>query len=179
MSKYLKIWMKSGAFFGIGMGLFYTFQQNNYISGAIGGVIAGFLFGAAMAGFSFASDRKMKEKGMVTESTSVHQTKSLRISLPIETVEPIILKAILSIPKTKLKNTSGNQFEAKTGMTWKSFGEEILVTLDEDGSSVIARMSSKPSLKTTIVDYGKNIENVHAISSYVEKAFEGEVSDCT
>ena len=131
MNKYLKVWLKSGSYFGISMGLFYTFQQNNYISGAISGVATGIIFGGAMAGVTYFSDKKMKKRGFENSSTSVNHTLSLEILLPIKSVESVIQEAILSIPKAKIKSTSNKVFEAKTGMTWKSFGEDILITLEE------------------------------------------------
>jgi hypothetical protein len=161
------------------MGLFYTFQQNNYISGAISGVATGIIFGGAMAGVTYFSDKKMNKRGFENSSTSVNHTLSLEILLPIKSVESVIQEAILSIPKAKIKSTSNKVFEAKTGMTWKSFGEDILITLEEKDSSIIAKINSKSSIKTTILDYGKNLENVQVISSYIKQVFDGKVSDCT
>ena len=160
MNKYLEIWMKSGASFGILMGIFYIFQQNNYISGAISGVVAGLLFGAAMAGLTYFTDKNIEKRGIVNDSTSVNQTQSLIISLPFETVEPVIQEAVLSVPKAKIKSTSRSSVEAKTGFSWKSFGEDIVVSLERKDSNTIARINSKSSVKTTMVDYGKNFENV-------------------
>jgi hypothetical protein len=179
MNKYLKIWMKSGAYFGMSMGIFYIFQQNNYIAGAISGVVAGLLFGGAMAGITYFADKKMEKKGVVNESVSVNQTQSLIISLPFETVEPVIQEAVLSVPKAKIKSISHSSVEAKTGFTWKSFGEDIVVSLERKDSSTIAKINSKSSVKTTMVDYGKNLENVKNISSFIKQKFDGEVRDCT
>lgn len=179
MNKYLKIWMKSGAYFGISMGIFYIFQQNNYIAGAISGVVAGLLFGSAMAGFTYFADKNMKKKGIVNYSTSVNQTQSLIISLPFETVKSVIQEAVLSVSKAKIKSTNHSSVEAKTGFTWKSFGEDIVVSLERKDSSTIARINSKSSVKTTVVDYGKNLENIQNISSFIKQKFDGEVSDYT
>jgi hypothetical protein len=177
MNKYLKIWMKSSAYFGISMGIFYIFQQNNYITGAISGAVAGFLFGSAMAGFTYFSDKNLKKKGIVNDSISVNQTQSLMISLPSETVESVIREAILSIRKAKIKSISSSSIEAKTGFTWKSFGEDIIVTLERRNSSTFAKIKSKSSLRTTIVDYGKNLENVQDISRYIKQKFDSEVTE--
>jgi hypothetical protein len=53
MNTYLKIWMKSGAYSGIWVGIYILLQHNNYIAAAINGVVAGLLCGTANAGLTY------------------------------------------------------------------------------------------------------------------------------
>lgn len=177
MNKYLKIWMRSGASFGIGMGVLYVFQQNSFLTGAMTGVVVGVIFGAAMAGITYFSDRGMAKKGIVNDSASVDQDLTLMISSPLESVIPIVEDAVLSLPKARIKFKNHNSVEAKTGFTWKSFGEDVSVSLEKKSSSTVAKINSKSSLKTTTVDYGKNLENVQTISIFLKKSFEDAVSE--
>tara|TARA_B110000967_G_scaffold192680_1_gene219530 strand:- start:3469 stop:3978 length:510 start_codon:yes stop_codon:yes gene_type:complete len=57
----------------------------------------------------------------------------------------------------------------KTGMTWKSWGEKIKIILQtKQGSNFDYQISSSPKLKTTLVDYGKNLENVNRIKNVIK-----------
>lgn len=179
MNKYLKIWIKSALYFGISMGIFYTIQQDGYISGAITGAIAGLLFGCVMVAITYVSDRKMKGEGIENNSSSVHYKRSLTINLPIEALSSVIEQAISSIHKSKINVSKRNHFEAKVGLTWKSFGEDILITLMPTDAGIIAKIESKSSIKTTIVDYGKNLENVLSIVSFLEQELTGKIRDST
>ena len=57
----------------------------------------------------------------------------------------------------------------KTGMTMKSWGEEIKIILKSNKENNFEyQLSSSPKLKTTIVDYGKNLENINKIESVIK-----------
>ncbi len=50
----------------------------------------------------------------------------------------------------------------KSGTTWQSWGEQIKNILKSDNNSVYEyQLTSIPKLKTTILDYGKNIESIN------------------
>jgi len=54
--------------------------------------------------------------------------------------------------------------EASTGISWKSWGEKILIQLAKQGDDKIeVQIHSRPRWKRTIVDYGKGRENLDKI----------------
>ncbi len=54
-------------------------------------------------------------------------------------------------------------------MTWKSFGEAISISIQNVSPETVSiRIKSEPAVKTTLVDYGKNYQNVEAIIDYLE-----------
>lgn len=62
------------------------------------------------------------------------------------------------------------KFMLKAGITWKTFGDEIrfiLNKLDEDHTEV--EFSSRPLLRTTLADYGKNLQNVQMIEDFLKE----------
>lgn len=179
MSKYLEIWVKSGCCYGVAMSVFYMAQQRNIASGALSGLLAGVLFGGATAALTVVSDKWLRKKGIEQHSASVNQTKSLKIFLPSSAVEPFVKTALLSLPKVTFKGFEDNTFHAKTGSTWKSFGEDISISLYSEDSHTVVHVSSQPKIKTTIADYGKNFENVHAICSHIKSALGEDVHDVT
>ncbi len=49
----------------------------------------------------------------------------------------------------------------KSGYTWKSFGESITVKISDLTTDTFKyQVQSKPKLPTTLIDYGKNLENI-------------------
>jgi hypothetical protein len=51
----------------------------------------------------------------------------------------------------------------------KSWGEEIKIILKSNKENNFEyQLSSSPKLKTTIVDYGKNLENINKIESVIK-----------
>ena len=95
----------------------------------------------------------------------------------IRTIESKLNKNEL-IHKLKLDPTIGkmnimeieNGFLFKTGMSMKSYGEEIkIILISNKDSNFEYQVSSSPKLKTTIIDYGKNLENINKIQSVIKR----------
>ena len=54
--------------------------------------------------------------------------------------------------------------QARTGMSWKSWGEHIRVKVQAlDGGRVRVRVESRATFPLTVVDYGRNAENVRTV----------------
>ena len=57
----------------------------------------------------------------------------------------------------------------KTGITLQSWGEEIKIILKSNQeNSYEYIISSSPKLKTALVDYGKNLENINRIENVIK-----------
>jgi hypothetical protein len=60
-------------------------------------------------------------------------------------------------------------------MTWKTFGDVIsfeVRKIDNDRTQI--KVSSRPAVRRTLVDYGKNLENMEKISSFLKE--HGEIA---
>ena len=76
--------------------------------------------------------------------------------------------ALLTLPKVKGVVTTGRKVEAKTGMTFRTFGENIAITAAPSGpDSAELTIESKPRFSGTTVDYGKSYENVERIVAHL------------
>ncbi|MGH9369801.1 MAG: hypothetical protein ACRD3M_19285, partial [Thermoanaerobaculia bacterium] len=75
-------------------------------------------------------------------------------------------EAVHALPKTSVAETNSNTqtIRATRGWTWRSWGDEIQIDVrgTESGASII-RISSRPRLRTTLVDWGSNLRNVTTI----------------
>jgi hypothetical protein len=61
-------------------------------------------------------------------------------------------------------------------MTWMSYGENIKISTQSlgDGETLI-QIKSSPFIPTNVIDYGKGLENVETIVSYIKSELDGEV----
>lgn len=63
---------------------------------------------------------------------------------------------------------SENEIVIRSGITWKSWGEHMKITMSPVGENQWNYVvSSSPRVKPTIVDYGKNVENVNRIEQLI------------
>ncbi|MGH9429482.1 MAG: hypothetical protein ACRD2L_24615 [Terriglobia bacterium] len=178
MNKYLTIFLKTGVFFGFAMGLFYAFQSSSLSAGVRGGLAAGALFGFAMALLSYAADRQLSRRGINPCNSDVRHYRLLIANGRINELFPLCKKALLSVKRCTLKTEDADSgvLSAKVGFSWKSFGELVRVAIkpDRDGKMLI-EISSAPSAPLTMVDYGKNFENIVEIESYLSRELGNDI----
>jgi hypothetical protein len=173
---FVKIFVTSAIPFGVGMGLLLGAlgalvgigTPLTWLQGATVGFLLGLLsaapFGAAMAlilgflHFSYTSDPQ------------VRHTRNLVVDTSPQAARDLCFEAIRAVPKvsvdTKLSNDS--QVVAKKGLTMRSWGDLISCRIDPLGpDQQLVTVTSRPRLRTTIVDYGSNLGNVEAVVSYL------------
>jgi hypothetical protein len=176
--KYIRIFFLTALFFGVWMGIVYSFQFGNVYIALTSASIAGIVFGFIMAAFSYFSDQNLKKKGIDTSNTKPRQSRKISVDRTINEVIPICEKAILSLNKAviKEKNLQNGTLRAKTKMTWKSFGEIIKISTQSLGDNeTLIEIKSSPFIPTTVFDYGRGLENVETIVSYIKSELNGEV----
>lgn len=101
------------------------------------------------------------------DNVGVNQTRTIETKLD---KNELIDKLKLDPTTGKMKMTDiENGVLLKTGMSTKSWGEEIKIILTSNKNSIFKyQVSSSPKLITTIVDYGKSIENINKIESVIK-----------
>ncbi|WP_273130964.1 hypothetical protein [Bacillus weihaiensis] len=71
--------------------------------------------------------------------------------------------------KVKEENLEKGFILVRTGINIRTWGEVIKVTVTSiENERTLVTIESKPIVITTMVDYGKNLENVKIISEYLE-----------
>lgn len=112
--------------------------------------------------------KKNGVKEITNETVGVNQTRILKTELNTsKLIEKLREDPIIG--KMKMIEID-HGILLQTGMTWKSWGEEIKIMLkSKEGSDFEYTISSSPKLKTTVVDYGKNLENVNRIEMVLKK----------
>jgi hypothetical protein len=105
-------------------------------------------------------------KNITDDIVGVNQTKTIESELNIDELIKK-LKLDTSIEKMKMKEIE-NGVLFKTGMTMKSWGEEIKIILKSNKKNNFEyQISSRPKLNTTLIDFGKNLENINKIESLI------------
>jgi hypothetical protein len=81
---------------------------------------------------------------------------------------PVVRRGVQAA-KVNEADESSRSVELKVGISFKSWGERVRIELAPEGeSSTRAKVSSKPSLGTTMVDYGKNQDNVNRVVAWLQ-----------
>lgn len=176
--KYIRIFFITALFFGVWMGIVYSFQFGEIYTGAIAGLFAGITFGLFNAAFSYFFDQKLKKKGIDTNNTSPRQSRKVSVDRPVSEVMPVCEQAILSLNRAviKEKDLQNGTLRAKTKISWRTFGEVIKISTQSPGDNeTLVEIKSSPFIPTAIIDYGKGLENVEEIVSYIKSEFNGEV----
>ena len=161
---YLKAFLLKGIPFGLIMTAF------DYLDGE-GFNLWKLLFHALFFGIALVTVHKNKlKKHGVQEFTNnnlgVRQTKAIKTKLGRNELISK-LKADPTVADLKMVETE-NGVSLKTGITMKSFGEDIKIELiSESESDFEYQISSSPKIKTTIIDYGKNLENINRIERMI------------
>lgn len=105
-------------------------------------------------------------------SQGIHQTRTIDVALVYDHAFDSCLAAIGTALNGKIssQDRASGLIEARTGLTWKSYGEDILMTIREvDENHTQIRVASRPTLFITWVDYGKNSENIEKIIAYLKE----------
>jgi hypothetical protein len=68
-------------------------------------------------------------------------------------------------------NAMKNYITARTNMSWKSWGDNIRIdVIQVDDISTQVKITCRPSLKTTLVDFGINYKNAEKLLSLISEA---------
>ncbi len=164
--------MSAGAAFGLFMGIYFTAQYKSIPSGVVSGLFTGSLFGFSTALLSYTADRKLRADGIPTGSADTQQTLQLEVDRSINDLFPICKASLCSVNRCKLKSASQEDriIHGTIGISWKSFGELVYLSLKSAGENkTVIEIKSKPKIPTTLVDYGKNKENVERIAAFIRK----------
>lgn len=161
---YLKLFLFTGILFGVLITLFEFLAGDGTSWWKI--ILESVLFGIAMSLFMVNLHKnRLKKLGVQEDSSSgfgVQQKKIIRSSLSKEEVVAK-LKSHPVFGNMKMKEDNGT-IRMRSPMSIKSWGENILIT-EQPGEGLAHEylVQSSPKLITTLVDNGKNMENIHKI----------------
>ena len=175
MKLYLRLFVFCFIFFALYFGIlgFLTYDDSflglkiNLYKSATGGAIFSILFGSAhifcVRRWSFLkSDRPL----------GVRHTRELEILLPYDGAFELCVQSVSSIKKCRIleEDQVRGTILAKIGLTWKTGGQLVsfgLRKIDDDKTHV--EVSSKPTMRTGLVDFGENLNNVERLTEFLKQ----------
>jgi hypothetical protein len=173
MFRDLKIFFLSGAPFGFLMGAWY-YNLYGLQAGIKGGLFAGAFFGfltfIILGLLHRQAVKKIKGKS-TRETMGMHHTRAIEIQLPYPRAFDLCIQSLSLMKRCRIleHDRSKGKITAKTGLNWKTWGDTITFNIKKTGKEHLKiSVSSRPTARTTLVDYGKNLENVEKIISFVK-----------
>lgn len=131
--------------------------------GAVAAVIGGAVVGVVLTGLDAWQTRR-------TGEVPVRAARDAMTALPMDQAFQRCRQAVASLKRAKIvaADAATGRIEARTGGTWKSFGEVITVQVSVARDGTLVTVTSKPRLAATLIDYGKNNENAERILAAIE-----------
>jgi hypothetical protein len=172
MSSILKLYLKIFLLFVFCYGtinLIYYFFDTSYFD--LKDVYQIFIFGFFMS-FTLVSLhlfclKQMKIKDFSSSNLSVIQLKIITSNLNQEDLFQKITSHPLLRNMKHIKTENG--LKIHTSLNWKTWGEIIEITcISHNNVGTVCNVKSKPKLITTILDYGKSLENLNMIENIIK-----------
>lgn len=103
--------------------------------------------------------------------SDLHHIRKIMLHLSFDKAFDLCIESVNKIKRSKVvkEDRLNGKIDARGGITWKTFGDKIefnLKKIDEDYTEV--EFSSRPLVAYTIVDYGKNFDNVQIIEGILK-----------
>ena len=172
--KIILVFLTVGISIGTIMGILFSFQHGIRFGmvfvaiGAVFGLFAGVVSLPLVYLHSWTVERM--PSGNTEESIGVHHIRSIELDLPYDKAFNLCIQSLSSIKNCKIQTEDHvhGKILCKAGMTWKTFGDIIAFDVSKDANNRISiEVSSRPAVRTTLIDYGKNLENVDKIIRFL------------
>lgn len=150
----------------------YLFHSSEWtLNGVLLSLIYGAIIGIGLQIYSDYRTRKIKA-GAEEKDFSVLQKNETVLLCDYEQAFALCRESVESLKRGKVRTADmeSGLIEAKTGMSWNSFGTVIefrlkVITQIATEIEIIAR----PLIKTTLIDYGESLEAIKTINNFFEK----------
>ncbi len=166
LSLYFRVFFWTGFPFGLLTGA-YNALMIAPLKGLVIGLWAGAAFGALMSlilvsiHWMFISDLKNDPD---YDPGSVRQKKAVTLNMMVEQAYERSIRTLETIGPCEIltEDKDNGCISAQTPGSMKSFGEIMDIELKDAGSEKTSlTVQSRPTTRTTLVDFGKGMENLH------------------
>lgn len=164
MKQKIALFLSTSMPYGIIMGIILG---KSLLSGLISGLIAGLLFGFILTWILWLIQRHyLKKAGLDKKKIRTSYLVELRAEGSKDEVFNMCLGTISRIHKGSIEQCDRQRgiIAAKAGLNWRTWGDRIRFEIEEirDNQCRI-QTTSRPIVPTTLIDYGKNAENIKTI----------------
>jgi len=174
MKQKIYLFLSTSIPYGIAMGLFLS---DDFASFLRNGVLGGIIFGLLMTVLLLFIQRKNIDKQGYKGDPKVSVTAEIKIEGTKQEIFQMCQNSLGTIVKCTIEvsDIQNGVLKAKAGKTWLTWGDFITFKLEQlQENTYKLLITSRPIVKTTIIDYGKNQDNVNRIIGYF-KEVKGDV----
>ncbi len=175
MHRNLKIFFAGGIPFGIFTAVLYS-SLNGINVGLPVGLISGLIFGFLMfIIFGYLHSRAVEKIAgdSSEESMGTCHVRNTELQLPYDRTFDLCIESLNLIRRCRVHEEERSQGKiiARSSINWKTWGDTISLNITGiSNENTAVKVSSRPTSWSTLVDYGKNLENVKTIISFLEKS---------
>jgi hypothetical protein len=166
---YVLVFLLTGAPFAL-FSRFFASTSGALVRGAFFGVFMALTVGTVNLQSGGGSGNALRRLGP-------RQHAELVVSADLPFVGEGVHDALVTLP-AKVTSNSSATLEAKTGFTWRSYGEVIRVDLEPGQHGTRVRVATRPRMPLTVVDYGRGRQQVDAVVAALSRAFPVVGSTC-
>jgi len=114
---------------------------------------------------------KRKAGGLSEDGFGVHQQTNLTLHLPYDRAFDLCCESVEILSgRIETADSSNGKIEATTGWTLKTFGCVVSYEIKSIGERLTEiEVTSRPKIRTTLVDYGENLENVERVCKFLSE----------
>ncbi len=172
MNRYIKVPLVFGMMYALLFG-FMSWLDYGFTGRTLSRVIFNFVFGTLL-GFVLLFIHNYYVEGVKRDASEedfdVRQCRTVLLHLPFDEAFELCKESLSGTRKIKIKKEDrrGGRIEAKTGATSKTWGNLITFSIETVGEQLTRiEVSSRPLVRTILVDYGENLSNVEKISEFL------------
>jgi len=174
MNRNLIIFLASGIPLGICTAVLFSSLYGINV-GLPGGLVFGSIFGFIMfiiLGFLHSRAVEKISGDRSEESMGTRHVRNMDLQLPYDRTFDLCLTSLNLISRCRVleEDRSQGKIMARSSINWKTWGDTIsFVITGISNENTAVKISSRPTSWSTLVDYGKNLENMKTIVSFLEK----------
>ncbi len=168
---FFKLLLMSGIPFGFLMGIMSFHMGDN--AGAIrNGILSGLIFGTLVS-YILISLHKSLSRKVVSDASmpdfNNHQVRRIVMAIPFEQAFSRCIESLKTVNRCRiiLQDPDNGEIRARAGLNWKTWGDDINFKLTQETDSTVVELSSRSSARSTLVDFGKNLDNVERIRRFL------------
>jgi hypothetical protein len=153
-----------GFIFGLVVGIWLGSASAGLLAGLAGCGIMGGVFALVIGTLDVAVDRDADPRG--PHGPRQEATVSLRPGADLPDRIQAALRELNA--EVREKDTAAGLYSARTRWSWRSFGEDVTVQVTGAPHAPVAHITSRPVIRTTLVDYGKGRRNVQQVAAALQ-----------
>jgi len=170
---FFKLFLISGIPFGLFSGIL-SLNKAEMPDVIINGALSGLVFGT-ITSFILIALHTLLSKKVVTERPArdlkILQSRRIELPLAYKQTYNLCLQSIKTISRCRIisHNINTGEIKARAGLNWKTWGDNINFRLTKERDFTVVEVSSRPSAGSTLVDFGKNLDNVERITKFLSE----------